>query len=174
MFKELNILRIFLESPNKEFNVRESARILKIAPATVSKELKKFAKENILKERKDRRFNFYKANLDSNLLKDIKVFYVLEKIRKSGLIESLNSFYGKPTIILFGSVAHGLDTETSDYDFVVVSEKTKDFSEKSKYEKLFKKDIHIFIVRELKELKNKYLINNVLNGIVIQGEIKWI
>ena len=33
MFKELNILKVFFESPNKEFNVREIARIVKIAPA---------------------------------------------------------------------------------------------------------------------------------------------
>ena len=174
MFKELNILKLFLESPSKEFNVRESARILKVSPATVSKELKKLAKDGILRERKDRLFNFYKSNLDSDLFIDIKIFYTLRKIRKSGLIESLNRFYGKPTLILFGSAAHGLDTEMSDYDFVVISEKSKEFNEKDKYEKALKKRIHIFVVKEFKELKNEHLINNVLNGNVMQGEIRWI
>ena len=40
MFKELNTMKIFLEEPNREFNIREASRILKIAPATASKELK--------------------------------------------------------------------------------------------------------------------------------------
>ncbi len=173
MFKELNILKVFLEHPGREFNVREIARLIKKAPATVSKELKGFAKNGVLKERKDRRFNFYKANLDNGYYKDIKIFYTLRKIKESGVIESLNSFYGKPTIIFFGSGAHGIDTETSDYDLVVISEKTKEFHQKEKYEKILKRDIQMFILKELKDLKNKHLINNVLNGIVIQGEIKW-
>src|SRR3989344_4419083 len=111
MFKKLNILKVFLESPNKEFNVREVARLMKMAPATISKELKVLAKKGILKERKDRRFNFYRANLESDYYRDIKVFYTLRKIKGSGFIESLNSFYGKPTIIFFGSAAYGIDTE---------------------------------------------------------------
>ncbi|MBU2616450.1 MAG: nucleotidyltransferase domain-containing protein [Nanoarchaeota archaeon] len=174
MFKELNTLKIFLENPTKGFSVRESARILKKAPATISKELKKFAKQNILQEQKIRGSNIYKANLDSELFRDIKIFYTITKIKQSKLIESLNQFYGKPTIILFGSGAHGLDTETSDYDLVIISEKRQEFPEKNKYEKLLKKELNIFLVKSLKNLKNDHLVNSVLNGTVLQGEIKWI
>ncbi len=44
MFKELNVLGVFFNSPTKEFNVREAARILKKNPATISKQLKELAK----------------------------------------------------------------------------------------------------------------------------------
>lgn len=173
MFKELNTLAIFLRSPNKEFNVREAARLLKIAPATASKELQKFAKQEILTEKKERGFNLYKANLESDLYRDIKVFYNLRSIKESGLIQALNSFYLKPAIVLFGSASQGLDVETSDFDMVIISEKTAKFSNLEKFEKKIGRRLQLFAVKNLKELKNEHLINNVANGIVIQGEIKW-
>ena len=124
MFKELNVLKPFLEEPSREFNVREAGRILRLAPATASKELKAFAKKGILKERKEKGFNFYKANLENEAYKDLKVYYNLRKIKDSGLLEAINRFYLKPTIVLFGSAASGLDTETSDFDMLIVTEKT--------------------------------------------------
>ena len=174
MFKELNVLKIFFESPTREFNVRETARILKKAPATISKELKNLAKEGLLKERKERLFNFYKANLEDEFYKDLKLFYNIRKIKNSGLIENLNSFYLKPTIVLFGSAYYGLDTETSDFDILVLSEKTKDFPNLKIFEKKLNRKLQLFIINKISDLKNNHLINNVLNGLVIQGEIKWI
>jgi len=170
MFKELNIMRLFFEDPNKEFNIREVARILKIAPATASSQLKKLAKEGFLKEKKERNLIIYKANLDDERYKDIKVYYNIRKIKESGLIEELNKFYLKPTIILFGSASFGLDTKDSDIDLVVISEKTKEFiNKKQEYENIIKRRLQLFVIKNIKELKNEHLINNVLNGIVIQG-----
>jgi len=68
MFKELNTIKLFFEEPIREFNVREVARILKISPATASKELKKFSEVGLVKERKERVLKLYKANLESDWL----------------------------------------------------------------------------------------------------------
>ena len=174
MFKKLNILKIFFEEPTREFNVREVARILKIAPATASKELKELVKQSILKETKQKIFNLYKANLESDFYRDLKIYYNLRKIKDSGLLEALNKFYLKPTIVLFGSVASGLDTETSDFDLLIISEKIKEFPESRKFEKKLNRKLQIFVVENIKELKNKHLINNIINGITLQGKIKWI
>jgi len=125
MFKELNILKLFFEEPGREFNVREVARLAKTAPATASAKLKEFEKNSILKHRKERMLGLYKADLESASYRDLKVYYSIRKIRESGLIESFNEFYIKPTIILFGSCSKGIDTETSDMDIVIISEKTK-------------------------------------------------
>jgi len=173
MFKKLNILKLFFEEPTREFNVREVARILKISPATASKELKNLAKKGVLKERKERVLNLYKANLEDDLYRDIKIFYNLRKIKDSGLLKELNKFYLKPTIVLFGSCAYGTDTKTSDFDLLIISEKTKVLDVK-KFEKKIKRKIQLFVVKDIKDLKNKHLINNVLNGITIQGKVKWI
>lgn len=174
MFIDIDILRIFFEEPSKEFNVREVARILKISPATASKELKELAKKNYLKERKERIFILYKANLESDDYRDLKLYYNIRKLRESGLIDALNRFYLKPTIVLFGSAIHGLDTETSDFDLLIISEKTKEFPDIKKFEKKINRKLQLLVVKNVKELKNEHLINNVLNGIVMQGKIKWI
>ncbi len=177
MFKKLNklikLLKLFLEEPTREFNVREVARLLRISPATASKELKLLVKEGLLKERRERMLKLYRANLESDFYRDIKVFYNIRKIKDSGLIEELNNFYLKPTIILFGSCADGMDTETSDIDLLIISEKTEEFPNIKKFERKLKRRIQLFVIKEIKDLKNEHFINNILNGIVIQGRVRW-
>ncbi len=174
MFKELNTLKVFFEEPTREFNVREVARILKISPATASKELKEMTKKGLLNERHERVLKLYKANLEGDFYKDLKVFYNIRKIKESGLIDAMNKFYLKPAIVLFGSYANGSDIETSDIDLLIMSENTKDLPELKTFEKKLKTKVHLFICKELKDLKNEQLVNNILNGIMIQGKIKWI
>ncbi|MDP2906654.1 MAG: nucleotidyltransferase domain-containing protein [Nanoarchaeota archaeon] len=174
MFKELNTLKMFFEEPTKEFNVREVSRFLKIAPATASKELKRLAKKGLLKEKKERIYNFYSSNLDDELYKDMKVFYNIRKIKDSKLIEELNKFYLKPTVVFFGSGAFGLDTKDSDFDLLIISEKKQEFLELKKFEGKINRRIQLFLVKDVKDLKNPHLINNILNGIILQGGIKWI
>lgn len=171
MFKELNILKLFFEEPAREFNVREIARILKISPATASKKLKKLNVHSFLKFRKERILDLYKANFDSEEYKDLKIYYTIRKLKTSNFINEINKFYLFPTIILFGSCSKGEDIESSDIDLVIISEKTKIFPELKKFEKIFKKEIQIFNIRKISEIPNKHLINNILNGITIQGGV---
>lgn len=128
----------------------------------------------LLKERKENILKLYKANVENDLYRDLKVFYNLRKIKDSGLIEELNRFYLKPTIVLFGSCAHGMDTENSDLDLLVISEKTKEFPNIKNFEKKIKRRVQLFVVKNIKDLKNEHLVNNILNGITVQGKIKWI
>ena len=148
--------------------------MLKIAPATASKELKGFAKKGILKENKERNLILYKSDTNNEFYKDLKTFYNIRRIKESGFINSLNIFYLKPPIILFGSFAEGLDMEESDIDLVIISEKKEDFPDLRVYEKKLNRKIQLFVLKNIKSLKNNYLINNILRGIVLQGEIKWI
>ena len=173
MFKELNIMKLFFESPTREFNVREIARILKISPATASKELKMLEKKGLLKSKTQKTFNFYKADMENDSYRDLKMYYNIRKIKDSGMIESLNKFYLKPTIVMFGSCVYGTDTETSDFDILIISEKTAEFKESKTFEKRLNRSIQIFAVNDIKQMKNGHLINNILNGITIQGLIKW-
>jgi len=174
MFKQLNDLKIFFEEPNREFNVREYARLMKISPATASKILKNLSNRKILLGREERIFKLYKSNLDSGLYIDLKIFYNIRKLRESSLIDELNDFYLKPVIVLFGSASFGMDNENSDWDILVVSEKKKSFTDLKKFERKLKRKIQIFNVNNITDLKNDNLINNVLNGAIIQGKLKWI
>ncbi|MBI5073245.1 nucleotidyltransferase domain-containing protein [Candidatus Woesearchaeota archaeon] len=174
MFKEMNNLVLFLENPNKSYNVREVASLLKISPATASKYLQSFMKKGLLKYHQERMLDLYQANVENPPYRDLKIYYNITKIRESGLLDAFDQFYLKPTIIFFGSGAHGYNTHESDFDFVVISEKTKDFSERDIFEKKLRCELQIFAVKRLKDLRNEHLINNVLSGILLQGEIKWI
>lgn len=174
MFKEMNILRPFFEYPGREYNVREVARLLKISPATASKELKRLVQLGLLRERKERALNLYKADLESDLYRDVKRFYNVRKLKESGLIDSLNEFYLKPTIVLFGSASAGLDTETSDFDLLVVSEKAEAFPRVKGFEKKLNRRLEIFAVVKVTDLRNPHLINNAANGIPLQGRVRWI
>jgi len=174
MFKQFIDLKIFFEEPNREFNVREYARLMKISPATASKILKNLSNRKILLGREERIFKLYKSNLDSGLYIDLKIFYNIRKLRESSLIDELNDFYLKPVIVLFGSASFGMDNENSDWDILVVSEKKKSFTDLKKFERKLKRKIQIFNVNNITDLKNDNLINNVLNGAIIQGKLKWI
>jgi len=66
-----------------------------------------------------------------------------------------------------------MDAELSDIDMLIVSEKTKRM-DTSRYEKIIKRHVQLFCVKEIRDLKNEHLINNVLNGITLQGKLKWI
>jgi predicted nucleotidyltransferase len=173
MFNKLNILKTFFNNPKKEFNIREIARLLKISPATASTQLKSLAKQGFLKQRNYKHLILCRADLESNKYKDLKTYHTITRLRESGLITALNEFYLKPTIILFGSASRGIDTEASDLDLLIISEKTQNLKEKEKYEHKLKREIQLFPVRKISDLRNKHLINNVLNGIVIQGSIEW-
>lgn len=174
MFKKLNTMDIFLEDPIKEVNVREFARIKKIAPATASKELEILYKENLLKKNIFKGLNLYSANTESEAYKDLKVYKTIRKLKESGLIDAINKHYLKPTIIFFGSASRGEDNKQSDIDLLIISERKSELSDKDKYEKKFKKEIQLIVVTDIKEIKNEHLINNILNGITIQGTVKWI
>jgi len=166
MSNKLNILKPFLIDPEREYNIREIARILNISPATASTKLKK---NKYLTKRKFKNLELYRANLDSKEFTDLKTYHTIKTIRNS-LIDKLNKFYLKPTIVLFGSASLGLDTTSSDIDLLIISEKTtliKDLP------KILGRDVQIFVHRDIKGIKNKHLVNNILNGITLQGSIKW-
>ncbi len=169
----MNIMKIFFQKPTREFTTREIARKTNVAPATASKVLKELKKKGILKSKKIKNMILYRANLESDLYRDIKLFYNIRKMKESGLIKELNRVFIKPTIILFGSAANGLDTEDSDFDILVISEVKKEIK-LYKFEKKINRKIQILVTEDIHKIKNKNLINSILNGIVIQGEIKWI
>ncbi len=173
MFNELNRLKYFFEEPNREFGVREFSRINKISPATASKFLEKLTKEKILKKRKERIYNLFKANTENKEYRDLKIYYSIRKLRKTGLIKSIHEKYLNPTIILFGSTAEGLDNKNSDIDLCIITKHKKQFSQKKYFENKLKKELQLFIIKNISEIPNKHLISSIVNGINLQGMITW-
>ena len=164
---------LFIENPEKEYHLRELARILKKSPATISKEVRLLISENFLIFKSERNHSLYKSNTESEGYRQDKIFFNLNNLRKSKLIEFLKKEYNYPeAIILFGSYRKGENNSNSDIDLAVISPIKNEINIKN-FEKKLKHNIQLFVfskkdVSDLKE-KNKELLNNILNGIVIYG-----
>lgn len=163
----------FFHEPRREFSVREAAKLLKVAPATASKDLSELASKGILKVRDERLANLYSANIDNESYRDLKRYSTIRQLKESGFVQELNSFYQNPTIILFGSAAAGNDTESSDFDIIIISEKKDSFPERASFEKKFGRRVQLFVVQQLSQMAKQHLITQIMNGIVIQGALPW-
>jgi predicted nucleotidyltransferase len=171
---KMEILKHFMEEPNREFHIREMAKITKLTPTTITNHLNEFSKDNLVTKKRERNLVLFRANPDNVLFKEIKRHYNIKNIIKSGLISYINEERNYPeSIILFGSYAKSENVkDQSDIDLFILSENKKNLN-LEKYEKLLKTEIQTFFTtrKEFEEMKkqNKELLNNVLNGIRLHG-----
>ena len=168
MLEIFNTLQPFFEDNYRRINVREYARLRKISAPTASKILANLKNEGILKEEEDRQFRYYFANKDSALLVELSRIYWRLNLKKSGLLELLNKAFLSPVIILFGSMSKAEVKQGSDMDLAMFTPTKKEIKVE-KYEKLLKRKIQIFIFPSIADVKNKELLNNILNGQGISG-----
>lgn len=175
MYKELSILKWFFENPTGEYHIREIARLAKSNHMTVRKYLNNFVKEELLIRKQSKLYIGYSANFKDKKFLNLKIYYNLESLRKSEIIESLKEFYDYPAIILFGSYANATNTKESDIDLCIISNIKKEFK-LEKYENILNRKIslHLFGEQEFKNMKNKNpeLLNNICNGIKLSGKLE--
>lgn len=168
----MGVLDYFINEHEREFHVRELAKLTKKSPSTISKYLKQLEKEHILVS--ENKFNhlFFKANSDNPFFKEKKLFYNLNALRNSGLIESLKDNYNPEAIILFGSFAKAENIDKSDIDILIITHSKKEVN-LNIYEKKLKHKIQLFLHSpsdiEAMKVKNKKLLNNFVNGIKLEG-----
>ena len=174
MERKLTTLKPFFEEPNRKFSIREFSRILKINHTTVRQYLNQLVKEGFLSFKKEGLYTFYKLVLTKKAL-NLKLYYNLEKIRKSNIISGLESVFNLPVVVLFGSYASAMDDKNSDIDICLISNVEKEFSTE-KYEKSLNRKISIHKFNKNSWAKSKKtnpnLINNICNGIVLAGELE--
>lgn len=167
------ILEYFIREPEREFHVRELAKLMKKSPTTTSKHLSKLKKGGLLNSRKRLNHSLFKANAENPLFRTEKLAYNLRRMAESGLISHLVEEYNNPeAIILFGSFAKAEDIPKSDIDLLVVTPIRKELN-LQKFEKYLGHKIHLFAhskadIEKMKS-KNKELLNSLANGIVIEG-----
>ena len=82
------------------------------------------------------------------------------------------SRFGANKIGLFGSFVRGDQTENSDVDLVIISEKNKIFPQEKQFEKRLNRKIQILFFNSIKEIKNTDLTNNIINGYILNGRIR--
>jgi len=174
METKINILRPFFEGPDKDFQIRELSRLLKINHTTIRQYLIRLVKEDLIEIKKGKPYDYFRAKINKKFL-NFKLFFNLEKLRESILIEQIEKDYDYPVIILFGSYANATDDSDSDIDLFVLTEISKE-RDYSKFEnKLNRKiAIHLFPKEKFSSAKNKSpdLINNIINGITLSGKLE--
>lgn len=171
----LKTLQFFLENPYQEIYLREFARKLKISPNTAQRFLTLLLKENIIVEERRANLRYFKSNLDDVVFRQIKKTYSIKKIQDSGLLEELKN--NVTSLVVFGSVAKGLDDKNSDIDLLIITINKKkvekiifNFQEKVDMEL----NTHIFNLTEWKKQKekNKAFYQDVISdGINLIGEL---
>lgn len=174
MERKLNILKPFFEDSTRKISIRELSRILKINHTTARQHLNKLTDEEILHLEKKGVYSFYEIILSRKFL-NLKLFYNLEKIRKSNIIDFLLENYEFPTMVLFGSYASATDNMNSDIDICLITNVKKEISFEKFEKKLNRKiSLHKFNKTEWEKLKkrNPNLVNNICNGLVLSGEFE--
>lgn len=172
---KFDILWPFFRYPNKEYTIRTVAKITKINHTTIRKYLIYYLKMGVLVKKTTGPYPTFIANTNSKKYINLKLYYNLDLIRKSGVVEELEKKYDYPPIILFGSFAKAMDDEKSDIDICIISNIRKDI-DLSVYEKKMhrKLSFHQFTTQTwvAAKTKNPELVNNIANGIPLSGQLR--
>ncbi|MEM4282488.1 MAG: nucleotidyltransferase domain-containing protein [Candidatus Woesearchaeota archaeon] len=168
MLEIFNTLKPFFEDCYSRINVREYARIQKISPPTASKILENLYKEGLLKKEKEKIYNYYFVNKDSELFVELSRIYWKKILEDSGLLKELEKNLLTPIVYLFGSLSKGEAKIDSDIDLAIFTPTKKEIN-LEKFEKLLKRRIQIFVFRGIEDVKSENLLKNILNGFKIKG-----
>ncbi|MBI2134113.1 nucleotidyltransferase domain-containing protein [Candidatus Woesearchaeota archaeon] len=171
-----SFLEYFFQEPAKWFHVREMARRSKVNATTASKYLNQLSREGFIIKKLERGHLLFRADTESSIYKDAKVFHNIKAIKISGLIEHLDKELHFPNaIILFGSFSKGENDKNSDIDIFVLSNVKKQV-DLGKFNKLLGAEIQLFLKNkdefEKMQEENKNLANSILNGIILKGFIE--
>lgn len=161
----------FFTNPTAKLRVREIERMLKLPLPSVIRYCKELEKEGILTTIKTGSVSFYTSNRNNEKFLLEKKLFNIKQIYESGLIEYLKRELSNPGVVLFGSYSKGEDTEESDIDLYVETP-AKQKLNFEKYEKILKRKIQIFRHKNIHEIHNIYLSNNILNGIGLNGFVE--
>tara|TARA_Y100000310_G_C20424483_1_gene688327 strand:- start:268 stop:801 length:534 start_codon:yes stop_codon:yes gene_type:complete len=161
----------FFMNPTSKLRVRQIEKSLGLSLPSVIRYCKELKKEGILKTLEIRNVIFYTADRANNAYLLNKTFFNIRQIHKSEILIHIKEKLNNPPIILFGSYAKGEDIEESDIDIFIESPSKKELN-LSKFEKLLQRKIQIFKYKSIKDIKNKNLANNIINGIMLNNYIE--
>lgn len=155
-------------NPTAKLRVRQIERAIKAPLPSVIRYCKDLEKEGMLKKETASGVSTYSADRASKKFLTAKRLFNIHLIFESGLIGHLVKEYFNPVIVLFGSYSKGEDVEASDIDLYIETQKKHEFN-LQKFEKIFKRKIQVFNYRNIKEVHNRHLSNNIINGITINN-----
>tara|TARA_Y100000310_G_C20575184_1_gene760054 strand:- start:372 stop:905 length:534 start_codon:yes stop_codon:yes gene_type:complete len=165
------IKEYFFENPTSKLRVRQIEKKLKLPLPSIIRYCKELKEESILTTLETENVIFYTADKTNKAFLLEKKLFNIKKVYTSDIIDHLKKELNNPIIILFGSYAKGEDIEESDIDLYIETPSQKKII-LDKYEKYLNRKIHILKHKNINEIKNKNLANNILNGITLNKYIE--
>ncbi len=139
------VLAYFFEHPYEEIYLRKLSEKTGVNTFMTKTIVDSLLEENFLVEKRLGRLRMVRANLENVLFRQLKVFYTLLKLERSGLIKYLlENVLRVSSIVLFGSAAKGEDSEKSDIDILVIGKK-KGNLKLEKFERFLKRKIQLLL-----------------------------
>lgn len=165
------IEEFFYLNPTIKIRVRQLEKRLKLPLPSVIRYCKELEKQGILKKTKTDNVAFYSADRTNKNYLICKKLFNIGSLYTSGLIDCLVEELSNPAIIVFGSYAKAEDIENSDIDLYIETPSNKKINLK-KFEEKLQRKIQIFKQKNIREINNPHLSNNIINGILLNGFIE--
>ncbi len=162
------IKEYFFLNPIIKLRVRQIERELKVPLPSVIRYTKELEKEGLLKTTQIANITTYSADRISKIYLLEKKMFNIRQLQTSGLLDFLIEEFSNPVITVFGSYANGEDIENSDIDLYIETQNRKKIN-LGKFEKILQRKIQLFTYKNIHDLENKELANNIVNGIVLNG-----
>jgi predicted nucleotidyltransferase len=169
--KEDKILELFFNT-SKFWHFEELLEKAEISRPQLTVWLKQLQLKGIIIRVKHKgKMPYYVQDFKSPSFKIQKRLYFYQRLAESGFLEHLLSIKDIKTAILFGSFSRSDWYAQSDIDLFVYGNAEK--LDIGKYEKIFNREIQLFICHDEKELKRMGapLLRNVIQGNLIAGTI---
>lgn len=168
------LLVFFYRNSYEELYLRQLSRRLRLSTFSVKTYVDELVKEGILLETRRGKERYLKAS--NNLtFRYLKIAYNLHKFLSSGIIDYLKEKIAVlSSVVIYGSIARGEDTENSDLDLLIIGQKVR-LDLKKFEEKLGREIIPLFFKfsewkKQAKENRGFYQ-NVIVDGIVVYGSM---
>lgn len=165
-----NVATVFFERPEKDFELLEISRKIKLAHTSVKNHLGTLIKLNIVKKGTvgfgNKKNPCYSANRANSVFIHYKKLYNYDLLQKSGIISFIQEKCQPNTIVCFGSFAKGEDSVESDIDLFVESSEIE--LSLDKFERKLTRKIELHFKKNFKKYPPE-LKNNIMNGATLFG-----
>ena len=144
---------------------------LKVSQPAISKALPGLEKEDLIFVAKDKASKRLSISLNRKnpFVIGLKRADNLKLLYESGMVPFLYDRFPEATISLFGSFSFGEDVAESDIDIAVVGAKEKDV-DLERFNTSVGKTINLNFYQSWEEI-DRHLRNNILNGIILKGQV---
>jgi len=168
--KEL-VKNYFFIHPTNKIRVRQLERELGAPLPSVIRYTKELVQERILSTTTIAGARVFFADRSSSQYTWQKRLFNLNALHSAGIIKYLEQEHSRPTVVLFGSYMRGEDTEESDIDIYIETPGTARINLERFHRTLHRK-IQVFKYKSIRDVENKELANNILNGIILTGFVE--